>query len=286
MQTRTDAGKRGVPGEEGLIRFAFDSLAELGDYIANTKRTWACNSSVSADVDEWTGYATFKQAVTMAQNGWIEGAQRSQKALKAFMPGTPKPETKVDFYGFRPHVPRFCAGAPDCMVRRDPIDAETGMGKVLTLAVPVNALGDVSGDSMSNFGVAVAQYVNQLETDGTRVELIGMIVSIVSGKRLAHSWLIKRAEQPLDLAVVAFSIGHPAMFRRLGFALRERAPVRQDSGYGRTQPGKLSDLINAPAGTVILNGMANADRYASTPEKALEYVTTEIEKAMEAQYAE
>lgn len=269
-------------------RIAFQSLAELGEYIARTPRTWRMkNSETVQPSPERDLNAGYDNALDMARNGWLEGAQRVQKALKAFVPETPKPDTVVDFYGYRPHVPRFCAGDPMNMVRRDPIDPETGMGKVLTLAVPVNALMSVSASSMANFGVAVAQYVNQLETDGMRVELIGMMVSHVSGYwRVAHSWVIKYADQPLDLAVIAFTIGHPAMFRRLGFALRERCAAPMDPGYGQTVPAKLSDLINPPLGTVILNGMASADRYAPTPEKALEYVTQQIDKAMEAQYGE
>lgn len=278
MQTR-------LKGKTAL--YSFNSLAEFGEYIANAPRTWKSNSSKTrAPGPDWDLNATYDDAVRMACNGWIEGAQRAQKALKAFVPGTPQPDTKVDFYGYRPHVPRFCAGAPDNMIRRDPIDPVVGMGKVLTLVVPVNALGDVDGVHMANFGVGVAQYVNQLETDGTRVELIGCIVSVVSRYRVAHSWTVKRADQPLDLAVVAFSIGHPAMFRRLGFAARERCIAPQDPGYGRTQEASLKDIINAPPGAVILNGMANANQYATTPANALKYITTQIEKAMEAQYNE
>jgi hypothetical protein len=138
---------------------------------------------------------------------------------------------------------------------------------------------------MANFGTAVAQYVNQLETDGVRVELIGMIVSLVQGRRVAHSWTVKAADQPLDLAVVAFSIGHPAMFRRLGFALRERSGAPYDPSYGRTVPAEMRDLIGPAPGTVILNGMADAGTHAQTPQAALAYVSAQIEKTLEAQNA-
>jgi hypothetical protein len=125
---------------------------------------------------------------------------------------------------------------------------------------------------MANFGVAVAQYVGQLERSGTRVELLGAICSEVSGTRVAHVWTVKRADQPFDLAVAAFSIGHPAMFRRIGFALRERCAAKETSLYGSSVPLKLTDVINAPAGAVILNGMTDAERNAPTAEAGLEYV--------------
>lgn len=277
MQTRIE-GK--------TARYSFASLSELGEYVANTPRTWSTRSSETLYRDlSWDLSAGYERSVEMARDGWIEGAQRAQKALKAFAPSTPAPDTVVDFYGFRPHVPRFCAGAPNNMIRHAPVPTMGG-GRVLTLIVPVNALANVEAESMANFGVAVAQYVNQLETDGIRVELIGCIVSTVSGWRVAHSWLVKRADQPLDLAVVAFTIGHPAMFRRLGFALRERCAAPTDFGMGRTCTARLSDIINVPPGAVILKGMAEANIYAPTADQALIYVSEQIEKAMEAQYNE
>lgn len=277
MQTRIEPGKS--------ARYSFGSLSELGEYINRTPRVWPYKSSVNHHPDrDWDLFAGYQASVDMARNGWVEGAERVQEALKEFAPATPQPDTKTDFYGFRPHVPRFCAGAPDNMIRHAPV-ADMGVGRVLTLAVPVNALGHVSAKGMSNFGVAVAQYVNQLEMTGMRVELIGMMVSDVSGQRCAHSWVVKHADQPLDLAVVAFTIGHPAMFRRLGFALRERSACPPRADYGMTLAATLADLINPAPGTVILNGMANADTYAPTAAKALAYVSKQIEKAIEAQYA-
>lgn len=274
MQTRINPGVS--------AKYSFGSLSELGEYIARTPRTWREEWSRMHEKDaDWDLNAGYDASVDMARNGWLEGAEKAQEALKVFSPMTPAPDTKVDFYGFRPHVPRFCAGAPDNMIRHTTTPT-MGCGKVLTLIVPVNALGHVSAQSMAHFGTAVAQYVNQLETDGIRVELIGCIVSEVSEQRVAHSWTIKLADQPLDLAVVAFSIGHPGMFRRLGFALRERSAVPYDPCYGRSKGAVLDDIINAPPGAVILNGMKDADIHAPTAIDALKYVSEQIDKAMEA----
>lgn len=266
--------------ERKSARYAFDSLAELGRYIDDTPRTWVgANMSTRGRPEKsWDLNATFDDAVRMAKAGWIEGAQRSQRALKALDSATPQPIDRVDFYGHRPHVARYCAGAPDNMIRRaNPL---SGGDNVITLYVAVNALAYVRAEYMANFGLAVAHYIRQLELgEGKRVELHGAICSTVSGWRVAHTWKIKDAGQPLDLAVLAFSIGHPAMFRRLGFGLRERCAAPRDYGYGSTVSLLHSDLINPPAGAIILNGMANADRYARTIEAGTEYVEQQISKA-------
>ena len=265
--------------EKKRARYYFDSLRELADYIQCTPKTWTrANSSTDANYgNDWDLGAGYEKSWELAFNGWMEGAQRAQEALKVFVPATPAPDCKVDFYGHMPHVPRFCAGAPDNMIRHAPVPT-IGGGHILTLIVPVNALGEVGAKYMANFGLGVAQYVNQLETDGIRVELIGAIVSQVSGWRVAHCWKIKNASQPLDLATICFAIGHPAMFRRLGFALRERCAAPYGGGYGSTVPAVLDDCINVPAGAMVLNGMAQADSVARTPERALEYISNQIDK--------
>lgn len=270
-------------GKPNVASYAFDSLAELARYIVDSPRTWTCSDSVSPGMTsaEWDLNAGYKACVTMARDGWIEGAQEAQKALNALPLQTPAPDTRTDFYGFMPHVPRYCAGAPDSMIRRAR-EATGGGGKVVTLYVPVNALGQVKAQHMRNFGLAVAQYINQIETDGTRVELHGVTCSNLHGGswRVTHSWRIKSADQPLDLAVLAFSIGHPGMFRRLGFALRERCAAPTAPGYGHSDAAKLTDLIEPPVGSYVLNGMREASTVARTPADAVEYVTRQLDKML------
>jgi len=264
-------------------QYWFDSLSELGQYIVDTKPTWSIKSSRKVGSSKsWDLGASYDDAVNMARNGWLEGAAKAQEALKAFQPMTPAPLTRNDFYGHMAHVPRFCAGAPDSMIRHTPQPRE-GYGKVITLVVPVNATADVSAQAMANFGLGVAQYINQLENDRVRVEVIGAIVSVVSGWRVSHCWKVKGADQPLDLAVLAFTIGHPAMFRRLGFALRERCAAPQDWDYGQSKRATVADVINCPLNAFVLNGMTEADRHAKTPESALEYISGEIDTATQEQ---
>lgn len=276
MQTRIEQGKK--------ASYHFDSLAELSRYIVDTPKTWPSSDSHNNygayREHSWALGATYPQAVEYARDGWLEGARQAQEALKAFTPNSPAPNLVNDFYGHVPHVPRFCAGAPDSMIRHAKENAKHGTGRVVTLYVPVNANSSTRAVAMKNLGLGVAQYVNQLETDGLRVEVYGVLCSDVRGWRVTHSWCIKRADQHLDLAVLAFSIGHPAMFRRLGFALRECCAAPYTSSYGVPMSCKLTDLINPPNGAYILNGMKDANTVASTPEKALTYIEQQINKAL------
>jgi hypothetical protein len=273
MQTR-------ITRDAALYRF--DSLRALSRYIEETAPTWRATESRDADAEHsWDLSAGYAGAVRMAREGWIEGAQRQQRALAALAPTRTSPRNVMGVYGSRPSIPAYCAGAPRHMVRR--IEKPMGARRVVTLIVPTNAMYSVSAASMANFGVAVVQYVRQLEASGTRVELMGAICSEVSGQRCAHVWTVKRADQPLDLGVTAFSIGHPAMFRRLGLALRERSACKETPGYGNSKDLTLADVINAPRDAIILNGMRNADQYAPTPEDGLRYVERVVNAALAAQ---
>lgn len=279
MQTRVDAKAR-------TARYQWDSLHEMAGWITNTPRKWTSEvSQVTGRATTWDMGATYSDAMDMARNGWNEGAERVQEALRTFTPRSPQPDTRTDIYGFRPHVPRFCAGAPDSMIRHTDRNADSGSERVLTLIIPLFMSASVQAQRAANFGVAVAQYINQLETDGTRVELIACFTqSYHNGWRACQTVTVKNADQPMDLAVVAFAIGHPAMFRRIGFALQERSDTPTETSYGRPNDTKLEDIINAPPGAVIFGGGINAGSEASpTPEAALVYVSKVIDAALQSQ---
>ncbi len=264
-------------------RYTFESLADLSKYIADTPRKWSCNlSAESKSYDAWDLGASLDDALRMSRLGWIEGAQRTRETLKIFSPLEPAPRVKMDFIGHMPHVPAYCAGSPVHMLRKAK-QATIGGGRILTLYVSVNANAATGAQEMSNYGLAVARYIHQLEAKGMRVELWGIAVSIMSTTgRLTNAWRIKSADQPLDLAVLAFSVGHPAMLRRLEFALCERCSFPTQPGYGSATGALYSDLSNAPRGAVLLNGMENAHRHSRTPESALAHVTQAIDAALAA----
>lgn len=271
MQTR-------ITPKSALYRF--DSAREMGTFARDAARTWRYTEAQGIPASaSWDLNTTYAQAVELARMGWLEGARKSQRALKAFTPATPEPETRNDFYGYRPNVALYCAGEPACMVRHAR-EAEQSRRAVLTLVVPIAANAYTDARCMANFGVAIAQYVAQLEAQGTRVELLASLPGTVSGWRVCFTWTVKQSDQPLDLSQVAFSIGHPACFRRLGFALLERCAAPEASNYGQSRDLEPADVPNLPHDAVILNGMARANEYAPTPQAGLECVERQIEAAM------
>lgn len=267
--------------QRGVVRYRHDSLEAVAHYIAATPRRWRSESSKGRTGEygkyAWTLGASYDDALKLARDGWQEGAKRMATGLVRLPAIDSVPDYVFDVAGYLPDVGRYCAGMPDNMLRYP--DEEMGSKPVLTLAVNVCANWTTNADYMANFGLAVARYVDELEASGYRVELLAGTVT-TDGTRVVNVWTVKRAADAMNLASVAFSIGHPAAFRRLGFALLERSAVPQMPGYGVAVDLKLSDIIDATAGCIVLNGMKDANSIARTPEDALAFIGKQIDAVL------
>ena len=265
-------------------QYRFDSLPQYSRWLRDTAPIWTYTNSREHEGEQDWDFATgYTKCEALARDGWLEGAQKAQEALKTFSPTSPLPDVKTDFYGHRPHVARYCSGAPDSMIRYDR-EAQGGSGRVISLLVPISVNWMTRADRFANFGVGVAQYVNQMETQGYRVEVHAGMAQEARGHRMTCTVQIKSADQPLDLAVMAFAIGHPAMFRRLGFAMIERSALPETASYGMPEDMNAADMLDAPNGLIVLNGATNSNEVARTPQAALKYISECIEAAIEAQY--
>lgn len=256
--------------------YRFESLPELYRWLDSAERTWRQRSAqFSGASNSWDLNAGYKGAMAMAKGGWIEGAQRVAKTLKAFKAPEREPQETLAVQGTRPCVPAYLAGSPRCMWRHK----QEGAAKqpVLRLYVQVGALYNVKAEYMANIGAAIAQYIKTIEAQGTQCEVWGASYSGNSRNGVSFAWRVKRADQPLDLPMLAFSIGHPAMHRRVVFALRERSSCPELSGYGSTGPINPSRVIDPPKGVRYINGMMDANRIARTPEAAYDWLKKQVE---------
>lgn len=260
-------------------KYTFESLRDFATWLDNAPRTWRLSSSTLLDAEHskhsWALGCDYPQAVKYAANGWLEGAQRPQRALARIAPRQPAKRLRNDYSGFRPHVPRYCAGAPNCMVSKG---NTSGSKPVLHIYVSISTSWRTDAECMANYCIAIAQYVRQLELAGTRCAVYMVSALLYHYARQSFQINVKGADQPLDLSVLAFAIGHPAMLRRLIFAAIERGEAKEQMGYGTPMDVVHSDLTGAPSNVAILNGMKNVNSTSTTPEKAIEAVSREIER--------
>jgi hypothetical protein len=285
--------------QPALARYWFDSLPELQRWLEETPPTWGQSSSLTTRPSrDWDLSLGWQGALRLAREGDTEGAAAIRAMLADYAATLPArdalPSDAHAVAGYHVDVPHYLTGQPDCMIAPAPMP-ETGRGKVVTIVASINATADIDAGPMRRYGMALARKVYDLEAAGARVEVIGCFVSSVSGARVSVAWRVKAADRDLDLPALAFAIGHPAMFRRIGFACRERLPardVKEDMGYGYSKPARLSDLAldgspQAPAYPVaILNGMNRADVLAPDIATAIKTVGESVDAALSLAYGD
>jgi len=238
-----------------------DSLYDLTSWLSATPRQRYDidgSSTKTSASQSWDLGAGYEGALALARNGWEEGRDKLYHANAKLSNDSQRPELHYDVAGERPDVARYVAGDPRHMIshkRRD------GHKPIITLVVNVTAAGMASADSMVNYGAALLSVIDTLENSGRRVEVIGGYITTSiggAGKEVASiTWMVKRAEDPVDLAALAFSLAHPAMSRRLGFAAMERMPwrLKGGSGYGNaTHIPTAKDLIDPSNNVLVLKG--------------------------------
>lgn len=266
--------------DKGSYRVQFDSLPEMQRFIDATPRTWQYSESERCKADlTWDLSAGMVGALKLARDGWHAGANKLAEGLQRLPALDAMPAWQHDVAGHMVDVDRWIEGEPECMWTLSD-NADNNRKPVITLAIGIAANCGTNAQCMANYGLAVAWYVDELEAQGQSVEVIASIADEVHSTRVGISWLVKEAGQALNLEALAFSIAHPAAWRRLGFAVLERLPIRSQSNYGHSKDSKLSDLIDPSAGTIVLNGIMRANQVAATPAAAMEHVGKQIAASM------
>lgn len=267
---------------ETLTVFHGESMSDVAEWLRSTPRRWdrIQHSETNDATTGWDLRTGLEGALRLAAEGWAEGAAKLHDRLMA----TPAPtnvhtELRYDVGGYFPDVARFTAGLPDHMVTRGKVK---GNPPVVRMVINGWASAMVNANEYMNFGVAIASMVDQLESHGRRVELDIMFVGNLSGHTYAVGWNVKRAGEHLDLNALAFSLAHPAAWRRIGFAMMERmAQHLQASSYGYSHTEGLKRVVSLLdlEGAYILHGIQTAHGVCGSMAGALRFAEQSINAA-------
>lgn len=265
--------------KSGNVYFG-DNLADVVRWIEETPRVWGQHTSKEEGRGEkWDLGVGYHGALALAKDGWSEGAQNLFDNLRA----TPAPTGKearfrYDVAGELPDVARFLSGDPMNMRGKGKVK---GRAPVLHVAVNGTASGGTSAKCLANYGAALVAMVDRLEASGRRVELDVLSCGIHNNDfGYSMGWNVKKASEPVDLAAIAFSIAHPASFRRIGFAIIERMPKECESyGYGKCGGISANHLPDPAANIFLLDGIGHRPDDCATMEKAIVFAAKQINKA-------
>lgn len=254
--------RHSVPGARKTHLIFCDDLHDVAGYLRDQPARWTTErygSRSGGMGGSWDLGVGYEGAWKLARDGWAQGAADLHTAVAAIQPEKFLAEDRWDIAGERCDVPRYLTGDPANMVRRG---RQNRQKPVVHLIVNGSVSCAVGAKAIAAYGAALTAVIDQIENAGRRVELdiVFGVDGLPGGNRLFVGWKVKRAEDHCDMSAIAFSIAHPASFRRIGFALMERAPREyQTSSYGMPCKMTKADLgmMDSPD-AVILPGVGKS----------------------------
>lgn len=227
---------------ESREELTFDSWGDFLEF--SQKRTKAVGSVESSrsgiNNRDFSGVDNFEEAVSIANEGWSEGASKikalSQVIMDKVTSMIEKNTIQFDVTGNDFDMAAYLQGVPEHWYRMESHFEEGKGTKVLRLVYNQSASCGVDKDVMTAKGAAVVSLVGCLEASGFRVELLLRSTSKRGDAyRIDTLVPIKAADQPIEIDRIAFAIAHPASFRRLMFSVWESSPAfvaNCNFGYG------------------------------------------------------
>ena len=190
------------------------------------------------------GTASMSDAIILCREGWPEGAERVARLrdkINAQNPVGPR-LVKYDVAGAYPIVPRAIAGNPMSMKRYD--TARLRRKPVITLLSDMSANAGVKQECITNRAAVVAAIVDVVEAAGYACHVVGFCSTSDPLISCIVAATIKESYQPVDIARLAFGLGHAAMFRRLCWVplMEDRFTECLGSDLGATTPIPMDGL--------------------------------------------
>lgn len=184
---------------------------------------------------------TIGNAVQLTRQGWPEGAETARRLRDGVQAAMPE-RRRIAAYGIAGAVPcvaRAIAGNP--MNMRRVVLSETAQRPIITLVCDIAVNSGFPADDLLKHAAAVAAIVDLLEDGGFRCGVI--VVARVTGKVCGEVAVqLKAPEQPLNLAVMAYGLGHPSFWRRNIFAIWQGDAAMQRIGGGLGVPKRVQPM--------------------------------------------
>jgi len=179
---------------------------------------------------KFTQVETFDDARNLALYGWAEGTRNIEK-LSAVLSGAIHvgvPSVDLGLVGGAVDIPTYLTGEPECMWSFQDVRAR----KAVRIIVEGATEAQTSSSDIMARGAAIVSLVDAIEAAGIATEVEMRYTLAIWGDnraQLQHRVTLKRADEPLDMATIAFATAHPSSLRRIAFGAYEAM-----SAYMRT----------------------------------------------------
>lgn len=239
-------------GEKLAYHSAWTSPEAFATHIESLdeKKAWHQGGwDTSGFRDGFSGAKNMEEAVKLATNGWTEGIEKVSRLQGRILAAHPlrKQPKRFSVAGAYPDVARAVAGDPMNMVVPD--QERSKRRPVITLLCNMCANAGVDKDAITNRAAVVAALVDHIEAAGFSCEVVSTALTTGGGWssksnsdfKCATSVVVKRSSQPVDIARLAFGLGHASFFRRMIFADWGGSETCRPLGSGLGHVQKLKD---------------------------------------------
>jgi hypothetical protein len=225
----------------------WSSPAQAADYIETIPYFW---TDAASDNNPNYGTPSRQAALKLARDGWPEGAERAARIrdkITAANPVGPR-LVKYDVAGAYPIVARHLAGNPLSMKRYD--TARLRRKPVITLVSHMSTRWRTPAANFIRRAGVVAAIIDVVESAGFACHVLASGGAEIDDKSWRVGFTLKESHQPVDIDRIAFGVGHPSMYRRIGFCLAysEMSMEPLGTGLGRsdenaTYPGLAEQQV-------------------------------------------
>ena len=221
----------------------YDYYLELDDVteiIKTFKRNLAFFHVHTLSSEETRGFSGTKdmaEALSLMRNGCPEIAKTLEAAVHAekIKNNTSNLQSKPAYgiQGYQASTPRYLQGLPDSMVFTKRVAVKN---KIVTIDKDVTYSSCISQEQIIKESVKALEIVRKIEACGKKVQLNVIYGVSTKTQIIKFHVTVKRANERLNIAKLAYTMVHPSMERRMMFALLERLPDITDErftiGYG------------------------------------------------------
>ncbi|EKE20443.1 MAG: putative phage protein [uncultured bacterium] len=206
-------------------------------------------ASLSEDDSEWHGTNSLLEAIQIAHQGWPEGRKMiielsGEISIKELLSHTSRFSCSTDVAGDEPDIDCFLQGIPENMITLQE-HISSGYGKVLRFFLNRSASCNIDSSAIIRKGIALVSMIKTMMLLGYTVEVSLTMAARENGLNYEVFIPVLHAGDPINLDTLAFMFIHPAVLRRLFFAvtecestdIRSRFGFEDEEGYGTpTQP--------------------------------------------------
>ncbi|GGG66129.1 DUF7192 family protein [Epilithonimonas arachidiradicis] len=200
----------------------FGNLQDFWDFSFRESISYKKDSRKPAS--EWYGGVTWEQTKKLATSGWWEGMEKVRSITAELSEVVATKIVRYDpeycFAGNVVDVGMFLSNSPEYFLTKQIAEQEI-KGKIVTIVCNISVSAAINSDVIIQKGAMVCALVDALEMSGYRCEIILNETSQYYESKLEVDVCIKKSNQSLNFAELAFCLAHPAMLRRIMFSVAE-----------------------------------------------------------------